>query len=222
MREYSSACEAVYLIVYKVLNCANIATQCGILDISESQTLLLADHMGHDIAIHKRHYKQACLNKEILQLSKLLEKASGNDVEDNADDENEKIYNAPTNGPNKTRSRNSDSEYDDAPVNEQDENETGNSDSNYKDEIQKELQTVASISKTQRSTFSYSKIKRVRWSEQERNTVLKAFNEKIEKSQLPSLKDIQIFKTKNKCLNNRTPSQIKTYLHNLISGKSKL
>lgn len=52
--------------------------------------------------------------------------------------------------------------------------------------------------------------------------MLKEFKEDMEKSKLPSLKAIQIFKTKNKCLDNRTPTQIKTYLHNLISGKSKL
>lgn len=52
--------------------------------------------------------------------------------------------------------------------------------------------------------------------------MLKAFDGEIRKSQLPSLKAIQILKTEKKCLNKRTPSQIKTYLHNIISGKSKL
>lgn len=87
MREYSSACGA--RVPYSLRSTQlrkHIATQCGILDISESQTSLLADHMGHDIAIHKKHYRQSCLNKEILQLSKLLEKASGKDTEDERDE----------------------------------------------------------------------------------------------------------------------------------------
>lgn len=98
MRNYSSACGACVPHSLRSTQLRkHIATQCGILDISESQTLLLADHMGHDIAIHKRHYRQSCLNKEIIQLSKLLEKASGNDKEDdNADGENEENY-LPTN-----------------------------------------------------------------------------------------------------------------------------
>lgn len=114
MREYSSACKArVPQSLRSTQLRKHIATQCGILDISESQTLLLADHMGHDVAIHKKHYRQACLNKEILQLSKLLEKASGNDVEDNnADEEDEaKDYHVPTKEQNEIESASSDSEH---------------------------------------------------------------------------------------------------------------
>jgi len=114
MREYSSACEA--RVPYSLRSTQlrkHIATQCGILDISESQTSLLADHMGHDVAIHKKHYRQSCLNKEILQLSKLLEKASGNDGEDNNADEVDKVkdHHVPANEQNEIESRNSDSEY---------------------------------------------------------------------------------------------------------------
>lgn len=135
MREYSSACGA--RVPYSLRSTQlrkHIATQCGILDISESQTSLLADHMGHDIAIHKKHYRQACLNKEILQLSKLLEKASGNDVEDNADKVNE-------------------AEVDHAPINEQ--NETENSDSGHESEYENEIQEseiLATIGKKRRNS----------------------------------------------------------------------
>lgn len=119
MREYSSACGA--RVPYSLRSTQlrkHIATQCEIFDISESQTSLLADHMGHDVAIHKKHYKQSCLNKKILQLSKLLKKASDNDLEDNEKDE-AKDYHVPntipinivsTNEQNEIKSTNSDSE----------------------------------------------------------------------------------------------------------------
>lgn len=138
MREYSSVCGA--RVPYSLRSTQlrkHIATQCGILDISESQTSLLADHMGHDVAIHKKHYRQSCLNKEILQLSKLLEKASDNDIEDNEKDK-AKDYHVPNTIPINIVS-----------TNEQNEIESTNSDSENESEYEVEMQEK---SKTKRSS----------------------------------------------------------------------
>ncbi|KYN08439.1 hypothetical protein ALC62_00571 [Cyphomyrmex costatus] len=134
MRDYSSACGTrVPHSLRSTQLRKHIATQCGILDISESQTLLLADHMGHDIAIHKKHYRQACLNKEILQLSKLLEKASGNDVEDNnIDEENREQDNTPINESTNEPANESTNE----PTDEQNENDSSNFDSENESEYE--------------------------------------------------------------------------------------
>lgn len=139
MREYSSVCGASVPHTLRSTQLRkHIATQCGILDISESQTSLLADHMGHDVAIHKKHYRQACLNKEILQLSKLLERASGNDAEDNNTNEENDVQDncVSTDKQNEIETSNSESEHG----------------SEYEVEIQNELQTDVSIGKTRRNS----------------------------------------------------------------------
>lgn len=104
------------------------------MNISESQTLLLADHMGHDILIHKKHYK---LNKEILQLSKLLEKASGNEEDNESNDTDEE----------------DETEAEHAPAIEQDVIESRNSDleSEFGNEI--EVQSLMPSSKKRSSKY---------------------------------------------------------------------
>jgi len=63
--------------------------------------------------------------------------------------------------------------------------------------------------------------KRRRWTEEERNAIFKQFQEEITSAQLPSNKKIFQVKETNKCLNNRSVAQIKTWIHNYISGKIK-
>jgi hypothetical protein len=63
--------------------------------------------------------------------------------------------------------------------------------------------------------------KRRHWTEEERNTIFKEFQKEIAISQLPSTKKIVQVKDKNKCLVNRSVAQIKTWVHNYITGKIK-
>lgn len=57
-------------------------------------------------------------------------------------------------------------------------------------------------------------MKRVRWTEAEKNIVFKEFGENIKRRKLPSLGDIQIVIQNNRLLRNRTCAQIKTWIHN--------
>lgn len=50
---------------------------------------------------------------------------------------------------------------------------------------------------------------------------MKEFLNEISASQLPSNKKISHVKEQNKCLDNRSVAQIKTWIHNYISGKIK-
>lgn len=57
-------------------------------------------------------------------------------------------------------------------------------------------------------------MKRVRWSEEEKKTILQVFSEYMDKFKLPSLREIQAIKKKYTLLAKRTSPQIKTWLHN--------
>lgn len=61
----------------------------------------------------------------------------------------------------------------------------------------------------------YGKTKRVRWTEEEKETKLQAFAKYMENKTLPSLKEIQKIRNKYGSLIRRTSPQIKTWLHNM-------
>ncbi|KAM0727236.1 hypothetical protein ACS0PU_006568 [Formica fusca] len=70
----------------------HIATVCISLDISEHEVNDLADFMGHHEKIHKSHYRQSIITKD-LAISRLLKYVQGEDSTDESDnvdeDENE-------------------------------------------------------------------------------------------------------------------------------------
>ncbi|GLV46293.1 hypothetical protein CBL_20701 [Carabus blaptoides fortunei] len=49
-----------------------VATTAQVLDLSDNEMQMLADFMGHDIDIHKTHYRTPALILQVAQLSKLL------------------------------------------------------------------------------------------------------------------------------------------------------
>ena len=68
----------------------------------------------------------------------------------------------------------------------------------------------------------FGSTKRKRWTQEEIKLILTDFCEEIKNSRLPSGRDIEILRQKHRCLQNRTVAQIKTWLHNIISGKTKM
>lgn len=79
----------------------HIATVCISLDMSEHEVNDLADFMGHHEKIHKSHYRQSVITKD-LAVSRLLKYTQGEsttDESDNTDEnENENEYNPTSNG----------------------------------------------------------------------------------------------------------------------------
>jgi len=71
------------------------------------------------------------------------------------------------------------------------------------------------------SASPYGKTRRVRWSVDERSIIYKEFQSVLIKSKLPSTKDISHVKSNNPVLKNRSVAQIRTWIHNYISGKTK-
>nr|XP_011312820.1 PREDICTED: uncharacterized protein LOC105272400 [Fopius arisanus] len=71
----------------------HIATQCVLLNLNSHEVSDLANYLGHDEKIHMSHYRQPIEARDILQVSKLLEKASqgshanGNTTDNSSDDE---------------------------------------------------------------------------------------------------------------------------------------
>ncbi|KYN18680.1 hypothetical protein ALC57_08974 [Trachymyrmex cornetzi] len=57
----------------------HIATMCTNLNLREDEVSDLANFMGHADKIHKEHYRQPILSREIFQVSKLLEIVHGKD-----------------------------------------------------------------------------------------------------------------------------------------------
>jgi len=58
---------------------------CITLDISENQVTDLADFIGHHEKIHKSHYRQSIITKD-LTISKLLKYAQGENTTDKCDE----------------------------------------------------------------------------------------------------------------------------------------
>lgn len=67
----------------------HIATMCVNFNLTDNEVSDLANFLGHADKIHKEHYRQPIISREILQMSKLLEAVQGkdDDSEDDLDDE---------------------------------------------------------------------------------------------------------------------------------------
>lgn len=57
----------------------HIATQSVLLDLQENEIADLANFMGHGEKIHKDHYRLPIVTRDIVRMSRLLEKAQGSD-----------------------------------------------------------------------------------------------------------------------------------------------
>ncbi|XP_024875117.1 uncharacterized protein LOC112456658, partial [Temnothorax curvispinosus] len=66
----------------------HIATMCIKLDVSDNQVNDLANFMGHHERIHKMHYRQSDITRD-LAITRLLKYAQGENATDESDDEDE-------------------------------------------------------------------------------------------------------------------------------------
>lgn len=67
----------------------------------------------------------------------------------------------------------------------------------------------------------YGTTKRVRWTQTECNAIITAFKREMSEKCLPSGKQLIEVKMKNKCLSRRSIPQIRSWIHNQITRKSK-
>ncbi|XP_077275966.1 uncharacterized protein LOC143904871 [Temnothorax americanus] len=92
MRKFAEECGAAKSNILRgyILR-KHIATMCVNFNLSENEVSDLASFLGHADRIHKEHYRQPIITREILQISKLLEAVQGkqNDSGDNLDDDDD-------------------------------------------------------------------------------------------------------------------------------------
>ncbi|XP_077260680.1 uncharacterized protein LOC143896600 isoform X2 [Temnothorax americanus] len=198
MRDYSSKCGAAKPLTLRGTKLRkHIATKCITLNLSESEVTELANFMGHDKSIHKSHYRQSIPELDIPKFSRLLNVAIFNTDENDNDDE---------------------------------EGSVGSSESFHTNDFEtnKNIPSSGTSEKKRRSTSPFGSTKRIRWTREQLQLIVTSFHQEIEesrksgKSRLPSPKDIEKLRKKHPCLQERTVAQIKSQLHNIISGKIKM
>ncbi|XP_029158615.1 uncharacterized protein LOC114943613 [Nylanderia fulva] len=222
----------------------HIATTCITLNLSDNEVDDLANFMGHHEKIHKRHYRQSIAAVEIVRMTKFLEAALGENEQqqsNNSDSEEEEMQET-----NKdTSSAESENDAETCMISSRKPSllrterklpkflsVTDEQQKSVKKKIVHQNHTIVNNDNDSDETYSpkikkrgstspFGITKRRRWTEEERNTILKEFQKEITTSQLPSNKKISCIKEKNKCLFNRSVAQIKTWIHNYISGKFK-
>lgn len=92
MRDFASACGAKNVSTLRGTALRkHVATKCVDLNLSDNQVTRVANFMGHHEHIHKEIYRQPVAKVDILEMSKILEKAQG------ADASNETINNESSN-----------------------------------------------------------------------------------------------------------------------------
>ncbi|KAL3276329.1 hypothetical protein HHI36_024421 [Cryptolaemus montrouzieri] len=116
MRKYSEECGAVHPERLRATQLRkHIATICINLNLQEEEVSDLANFMGHHENIHKQIYRQPVMNREILNVSRLLEAAQGensdietSDAESNMEEEliTRRLNNTPSSKPTTSRKRN--------------------------------------------------------------------------------------------------------------------
>ncbi|XP_066599978.1 uncharacterized protein [Prorops nasuta] len=90
IRKFSEQCGAVNPLSLRGTNLRKqIATACEGLNLRDDKVSDLANFMGHADKIHKEHYRQPILSREILKISKLLEIVRGKDDEEEENVEND-------------------------------------------------------------------------------------------------------------------------------------
>ncbi|XP_015125250.1 uncharacterized protein LOC107047038 [Diachasma alloeum] len=194
MREYSTKCRAENPQTLRATQLRkHIATRCINLNLTDGQVTDLANFMGHHEKIHKEIYRQPVLETDIVKISKLLKTAQGCDESD--DSENEGVIDG------SSFQRNvSTVEFDEPST-----SRTSSGSKFNKSLIQSDLQPSTSK----------------RWSEQERSTVLSAFNKHLTAGKMPSGAEMQSLIDSNTCLKLRTVPQLRTWLHTQKKKMSK-
>lgn len=94
MRKFSTECGAKMPDTLRGTTLRkHVATECINLDLSETEVKDVASFMGHSAEIHKSHYRQPIIRREILRMSEVLEKAQGVQSDDSDESSNENDIN---------------------------------------------------------------------------------------------------------------------------------
>lgn len=83
LREHANECGAEFPLTLRGTTLRkHVATHCINLYLSEDEIRDVANFMGHSDDIHKRYYRQPIITREIVRMSRVLQKAQGMDQDD--------------------------------------------------------------------------------------------------------------------------------------------
>ncbi|KAL6418779.1 hypothetical protein ACFW04_011770 [Cataglyphis niger] len=137
--------------------------------------------------------------REVTDISRLLEAAMGNDLNENENEDCNNIFDT-------------DSVSQLNVISEEFERNIYIPESDNKNNIEGSSTDANRSSYKSHNTSLYGKTKRIRWSGKEKNAISKHFGNIFTLSQLPSLKDCQNAINKYKCLKKRQPQYIKSWI----------
>ncbi|XP_071653728.1 uncharacterized protein [Temnothorax longispinosus] len=208
MREFARECNASCPATLRGTTLRkHIATHCIQLNLNDTDVTDLATFMGHADKIHRQHYRQPLASRDILKISKYLEAVQGtqdtNTQDSNDESSSDMELEMQTNSKENVSLSNNEIDTTTSSLNDT---------SNHIDcQGQKNKN-----GKRKRSTSPYGKTKRIRWTEEESEVVLREFAKYIDDPKaLPSLKEVQDIRKKYKCLTRRKSPQIKTWFFNM-------
>ncbi|XP_071579873.1 uncharacterized protein [Temnothorax nylanderi] len=190
----------------------HIATNCHKLKLTEVEVSELADFMGHKENIHKQFYRLPQKEADILNITKYLEAALGTDINTQSDSDNDSNSDENDDYDNGTISLNNTTDDDNFTNNNTNSTNVQESDdsliSKRKSKITKNPKKLHNNNKAK------MKCKRIRWPDEQKNIVLKAFNRYLYTNKCPTPKEIAALIAANPCLQTRTISQVKTWFNN--------
>ncbi|XP_018360085.1 PREDICTED: probable serine/threonine-protein kinase DDB_G0283337 [Trachymyrmex cornetzi] len=194
--------------------------------IDENQVSDLANFMGHHEQIHKDVYRIPNGLIDMTEVSRLLQAAIDN--KDNNNDSNEENSNNENSNNENSNNKNAT------------EDTSSNDDDNYEDNNIKIINDKPQTSRKKRRihTLNYNDsddeilnnstycsrsvlqkpVKRIKWTEMEKEIVQKKFGDIYKLPKLPSLNECRILIGQNRCLRKRTPEQLKSWIDNQRKG----
>ncbi|XP_020298571.1 uncharacterized protein LOC109862834 isoform X2 [Pseudomyrmex gracilis] len=190
----------------------HIAKHCIQLHLNDE---VLGRAIGHVDKIRKKHYKQASSRDILLRYLEAVQENEQNSENESESDSGSEKGNVQENEQNSENESESDSGSEKGNTLNQNIRNTDETACNFLSNSMKCTKlTDKQPGKRKRNTSPYGKTKRVRWTEDEKHTVLQAFARHIENHTLPSLHEIQEVKKGYVSLARRSLPQIKTWLHN--------
>ncbi|XP_024947526.1 uncharacterized protein LOC107274509 isoform X3 [Cephus cinctus] len=222
----------------------HVATNCINLNLSENEINDVANFMGHADKIHREHYRQPIVSREILRISKVLELAQGSneneqETDDSADSEDEEDH---LNVENNEHLRDREEEIPKQLQNRNPKRVPKSTSIQVRDDSDDEeifenlLNAAGNISRKRkalgesikpkkdkrRSTSPFGTVKsKKRWTDEEKNVAMKLFSTNIKTQTYPSLKTIQTLSNQYTCFKERSPTVIKTWISNEIKKKQR-
>ncbi|XP_029673720.1 uncharacterized protein LOC115241900 [Formica exsecta] len=228
MRKYSMECGALNPDRLQGTNLRkHIATMCTNLNLKDYEVSDLANFMGHADKIHKEHYRQPILTREIFQVSKLLEIVHGKDSDEKIEEDDieqnnfhQSILSHDSNSIQESEKQSINTNKrkfnDSLNLEESNTSENNTEQNSLGNESSLSFSQVNHKNKKKRSTSPFGKCVRQRWTAEEKNIAYTTFKQHIISKILPSLKEIQKLKDSNPGIFNRNPAAIKTWCNSIL------